>query len=396
MAKKSEKIKIGYVIQRFHPFKGGAESNMFAFASRAAKSDKFDVTVLTANIKFRDELPPYRETVDGMKIIRNWAINEELYMGFYPMLLPSLLSNKFDVIHTSGIGFIWREMCLCIKKLVSPSTKFVCTPHGPFMALNDSEGFRGMAKKYYTMVLRVILPWLYDYVIAVNEEQHNWMTSEYKIPQDKIIVFPNGIDKSYIESKIYQPKIDGKVVISFLGRFARYKGVQYVIEALGEIKKKNKNIPEFEFWALGRQTEHTEYLKKLVTKFNLEKEVSFIFSPSDEERDDALYKHSQINILPSQWEASGIALMEAMAKGNVILSSKQNEISSTLIKEGVNGYTFDYWDIDKLVEILKIVLKDKDLRLSMIEENLKLVKNYTWESIYPKYEDFIMQLFSSQ
>ncbi len=379
------KIKIGYVIQRFHPFKGGAEQNMYALAYRMGKQDH-DVTVITTNVKFRNEKLPYHETYNGMKIVRNWSLNKQLYAGFYPGLLTYLLQNQFDVIHASGIGFAWREFCLIIKKIFSRGkTKFIVTPHGPFMAVNYDTGLRSIAKKSYTAILRLFIPWLYDVVIAVNPKQIEWMTKEYGINPEKIFIVPNGIDTNYIAENIYEHSNEEKTVITYMNRHEWYKGIHNVVEAVKNIRDNKLTEKRFEFWIMGRAGNYTPKLTEMVEEYNLKDYVKFVFSPSDEERDRIFYEESQINILPSNWEATGITLIEAMAKGNVIITTYQNEVAEIIIKEGENGYIYNYTDIDKLTEILVNLINDYELRQKIREKNLEEAKNFTWEAIFPEY-----------
>ncbi len=392
--KEVKKLKIAYVIPRFHPFKGGAELNMLEMASRSAKLGH-DVTVLTTNVKFRNETPLKFEEYEGVKIIRHWALNDWLYLGFYPELFTHLLKNEYDVIHTSGIGFLWREFCLiCSKFKKNKTAKFITTPHGPFMALGDTSGFRGFSRKFYTFILKQFINKLYDYVIAVNPKQHTWMESDYNIDPSKIVIIPNGIDKNYIEKSLYEEKYDESVVLSFTGRLERYKGPHQVIKALGKIKRSKGDFPNFEFWIMGRPSTsgYKEYINELVVKEGLEKEVRFIYSPSDEERDEALYKHSEIFILASKWEATGIVLIEAMAKGNAVVTTHQNEVADLIIEQGVNGYIFENENIEELAKYLKNLLLDQNLRKEMAKLNLAKSKDLTWDSVYEFYEKLLTDI----
>lgn len=386
-----KKIKVGYVIQRFHPFKGGAEQNMYALATRMAKQGH-EVTVVTTNVKFRNETLPSTEIHKGMKIVRNWSLNEQLYAGFYPGLLPYLLKNQFDVIHASGIGFLWREWCLIIKKIFSRKTRFIVTPHGPFMAVNNTEGFRGFAKKFYTFFLRLFIPWLYDVVIAVNPKQVEWMTKEYGINPNKIFILPNGIDVDYLEQELHEHTREEKIIITYLNRHEWYKGIHNVIEAIHNIEDNKLTDKKFEFWIMGRAGNYTPKLTEMVDEYNLQDYIKFVFSPSDEERDRIFYEESQINILPSNWEATGITLVEAMAKGNILITTYQNEAAEIIIKQGENGYIYNYTDIDKLTEILTELINDYELRQQIRRNNIEAAKDFTWEAIFPEYLSLVESL----
>src|SRR5690606_17720650 len=136
----------------------------------------------------------------------------------------------------------------------------------------------------------------------------------YGFDESRVEIVPNGINKSYLEKKAPAYQKTEKVIITYLNRMLWYKGIQNVIAALAKRKKSKEKVSEFEFWIMGRPAKYTEVLKKLVSENDLENEIKFVFSPSDEQRDEAFLK-SQINVLASKWEATGIALIEAMAKG---------------------------------------------------------------------------------
>lgn len=381
-------MKILYIVPRFYPFKAGAETNIEAMAERLVKEGN-DITVFTTNVKFRNDKLPWNEEYKGIKIRRFWAINEALYAGFYPRLLPAILNNQFDIIHVSGFGFMWVEFCLIIKKIVSRKTKFINTPHGPFMAFADS-GIRKYIKTSYTQILKVILPFIYDRVISVVPSQKEWMTKEYRIKEDAIVMIPNGIDEKYIEKIL--PKFDPneKIVITYLNRMEWYKGIHDVLYAMSKLKK--SELEKIEFWIMGREGGYTKKLQEIIKDKNLESFTKFIFAPTDEERDQA-YLKSQIHILPSKWEATGIVLIEAMAKGNVIITTNQNQGKDILINEK-SGYSYDFGDVDKLTSILSELINDSKKREEMINNNHEFVKKFTWESVFPNYSKMVNDLIN--
>lgn len=387
-----EKVKVAYIIPRFYPFKGGAEENTHAMATRTALAG-YDVTVITTDVKFRNEELPKEEIIDGIKVVRMHAWTDALYAGFYPGLLPYLFKNDFDIIHTSGLGFFFREFCLIFEKITSRKTKFINTPHGPFMSSGDDSNGRGIIRSVGTFILKIYSNWLYDYFIEVNPKQKQWMKELYRIPEEKIVLVPNGINESYIESEIFEHKKSDKVVITYMNRMEWYKGIQDVIRAIAKLVDKRSGFEgDFVFYVMGKAGGYTEKLKSLVDKYDLHEYVKFIFHPSDEERDRIFFEESQINILPSRWEATGITLIESMAKGNVIITTTANEAADILIKEGQNGFVYEYGNIDILKGILRKLLSEYELRQRMRKKSLEMSKNFTWESVIPSYLDLIKKL----
>ena len=375
-------MKILYIIPRFYPFKGGAEENFLNLAKRVAKDPNNQVFVITSKIKFKNEILTSTEIYEGIKIIRLWQPGTALYLGFYPYLLIYLICNKFDVIHTSGIGFFWREFCLIIYKILRPKTKIINTPHGPFISANTKSVFRRIAKKIGDKVLSIYLNYLYNIFIAVNPKQHNWMNSLYKIDKQKVHIIFNGIEQEYIENEIVKHNITDDICITFVGRIEWYKGIQNVLMALSDTNLINK---KWKFIIIGRPDNYYGNIKELTQNLKLEKKVEFVLSPTDKERDYILKYKSQIFILPSKWEAFGISLVEAMAKGNVIITTYQNESYDILIKEGITGFVYNFDDIKELTSILVKLLEDYEIRTQIRNYNIFYAKNFTWENSFSKY-----------
>ena len=379
-------MKIIYIIPRFYPFKGGAEQNFEALALSLA-SLNHEVKVFTSNIKFKNtQKLKQKEKYKNITIIRFWAVNKALYAGFYPFLLPKLIFTKADLIHVSGFGFFWIEICLIIKKIVSPKTKFINTPHGPFLATSNTK-LKKIIKKLYTPILSIIISLIYNKIISVVPKQKEWMQKEYKINSKKIELIPNGIYKNYIEKSLPKFKKDEKIIITYLNRMEWYKGIQDVLFAIDLLDKKIQE--KIEFWIMGREGAYTKKLRQIIKEKHL-KNIQFIFTPSDKERDNALLK-SQINILPSKWEATGIVLIESMAKGNVIITTNQNEAKDLLINPK-SGYSYNFGDFYRLKNIIENIVLNYEKRIKMIQYNHNFVKNFTWEAMLPKYFNLIQSL----
>lgn len=79
-------------------------------------------------------------------------------------------------------------------------------------------------------------------------------------------------------------------------------------------------------------------------------------------------------------------IIESMARGNAIISTK-TEGGKFLIKEGVNGYLYDYKDLPALKSQLLALIKNNQLRKRIINNNLRLSKKFSTENITTKLEN---------
>ncbi len=364
-------MKIGFLIEYFNPVSGGAENNCFYLAKELAK--KHEVHVFTSDRKdgkiFKKE-----EIIEGIKVHRykNW-FRYKYYLTYTPGFLD-VLNYDLDILHVHSLGFLWHDKIVFLKKLIS-KTKIINTPHGPFMALKNYGFFEDIFRKI-TVFLELFFNSLYDLVIQVNPNQWRWM-AEYGITRDKIRYVPNGIsektfDKVDNKKFIDKYKLKNKFVISYLGRIQKYKGLDQVIKILPKLNKK------IVFLAMGKDAGDRRRLVELSKKLKVQDRVIFTGEIFDNEKLYGL-DASEIFIMPSEWEAFGIVILEAMARGNAIISTR-NEGGIFLVKKE-NGLLYDFGDLKKLEENINILYKNKRLRDKIKKNNLKKAKEFLWIDI---------------
>ena len=364
-------MKIGFLIEYFYPISGGAENNCFYLAKELAK--KHEVHVFTSDRK-DNKIFKKEEVVDSIRVHRykNW-FRYKYYLSFTPGFLY-ILNYKLDILHVHSFGFLWHDKIVLLKKLFS-STKIINTPHGPFMALkkyNLSENiFRNLV-----VFFELFFNKLYDVVIQVNPNQYKWMIN-YGVNKNKIEYIPNGIsddafDKVNNKNFIDKYKIKNKFIISYLGRIQKYKGLGQVIKLLPKLDKR------IVFLAMGKDVGDKKRLINLARKLNVFDRVIFTRELSYSEKLMGL-DVSEIFILPSEWEAFGIVLLEAMARGNAIISTK-TEGGKFLVKKE-NGFVYDSENIEQLKEYINLLFKNNKLREEMKRDNIKKAKEFLWEDI---------------
>lgn len=378
-------MRIGFLLSSFYPSTGGREVITFNLARELAKrGHKIHVfTTLKENLK-------KEEIIEGIHIHRTKTFFQyKYYLEFNPGWIKNVLKYKLDILHIQSFGFIMADLALLLEKSLH-GTKIVNTPHGPFMALDKYPLWQEILKKTYTLAEYPINK-LYDAIIQVNPEQWRWMIKS-GVKKTNIKLIPNSIpsdmflkvsNKKFLEKY----KLKNKLVVSYLGRIQKYKGLDQVVSILPEILKKHREVV---FLAIGKDAGDAERLKILASKLGVSNNVIFTGQLSHEDKLRAL-DSSEISVLPSEWEAFGIGLLEAMSRGNAIISTK-TEGGKYLIKEGANGYIYDYKDTETLKKQLLKLIEDKKTRKIFIRNNLEKAKNYSTEKIADQLEDVYKEL----
>ncbi len=116
-------------------------------------------------------------------------------------------------------------------------------------------------------------------------------------------------------------------------------------------------------------------LEAIVSESKL-RTVKFLPFLSQEEL-KAIYRKAGWFILPSYGETWGNVVNEAMASGLPVIVSNQAGCTSTLVNEGVNGFTFSPDDVKKLSVLLqKAGSMDPEKRLGMGRKSKEIISEW--------------------
>jgi glycosyltransferase involved in cell wall biosynthesis len=198
-------------------------------------------------------------------------------------------------------------------------------------------------------------------IVAVSSVIRKSLIEKLKIPEEKIVVLPNGIDLSlfyYRSRKELRKKFgfpDDKFIIAFIGHFDERKGPHRILSAvsgmdnIGLIFIGNGPIPLKD--------------KKILFKGVLEhNEVPEMLSAAD------------IFVLPTLMEGSCNAILEALACGLPVVTSK-GKFNDDIVDDTV-AIRVDPLNINEIRDAIIRLIKDNNLRNEMSINALKKSKQF--------------------
>ncbi len=157
----------------------------------------------------------------------------------------------------------------------------------------------------------------------------------------------------------------------FIGRVVKLKGVQFVIDILGNIKDKH---PEARL-LVGGDGEFMDELKKLAKHHDVEGKVVFLGNLGRQQVKEQL-ANCDIFLLPSMSEGRPRVLIEAMAMNKFMIASDVGAIHE-IVENGRNGFLIDPYNIEQLKEKIVYCLENKKEILQLgIKENKRLLANF--------------------
>lgn len=176
-----------------------------------------------------------------------------------------------------------------------------------------------------------------------------------------------------------------KILGTIAATNVKYKGQQYVIEALGKLK--HQGIQDFEYQLVGNGD--CSFLKSIAKKNNVEKQVKFIGGmPHDKvfEWLDSI----DIYVQPSKQEGLPRSLIEAMSRGVPAFGTTTGGIPELLSEE----YLFSN-SLKRVSEIIQILESfDKSKMMQQAKRNFLIAKQYQDKELKEVREQFYLEFYN--
>jgi len=369
---------------RYPPAPGGAETVVKAYSEGLlAKGHKVEVvtTDLYTETPFVKKKMP--SEVGGVPVSRHSAftVSGEAHYVLAPGMVKSFLSKKADIIHTHSYGYFQNHAGWIREKL--QSTPWVVTPH-----FHPSWSMWGGAKRrtlrdFYDSKIGKSTMESADLITCVSKHERDMLISEIGIDHNNIKIIYNGIhwddwqevpDPNIFRDKY--PEITDKFVL-FAGRLATNKGLSDLIKAMSLLDSNN-----FDLVLMGADMGLSNDLKKEAKSMNVRAHIIGHV-------DDILYRSAlsaaEVMVLPSEYEAFGIVLLEAAAAETPVIGTRVGGIPEAM-SDGENGFLVDYKNPNMLAERLSELLADENLCKRMGENGREFSSDFSWYSIVNQIE----------
>lgn len=160
-----------------------------------------------------------------------------------------------------------------------------------------------------------------------------------------------------------------------------YKGFDILIKAWSQVSA------DTEGWKLqivgGSDKGGQEYLKDLCHKYGVSESVEF-----QDYQEDILpyYQKASIFVLSSRYEGFGLVLIEAMSQGCACIACDYKGRQSEIVTNGVSGVTCEPDHVEALVEALRKVIDDDELRNQLQSAAIRRAGDFRIDRIMDRWE----------
>lgn len=278
------------------------------------------------------------------------------------------LVGDVDIIHTAD----WTEPPSQIPKITTVHDLI------PFkFPETTTDTVRNAHKKRLAWVMRESAK-----IIAVSRSTKEDLVSVLKVPEEKIVVIPEGVEERYhpqsldiqeIIKKRYKVNEDYLFTLSTL---EPRKNQARLIKAFQIVKKEYPNLQLI----IGGRTGWGE----------IPKEVEGVSMPGYIPDSDlpGLYSGCLAFVLPSIYEGFGLPPLQAMACGASVAVSNISSLPEVVDNAGV---MFDPYDIDSIAAGIIKAIKN---RASLKEKSLAQAAKFTWEKAAEETYEVYQQVLS--
>ena len=153
-------------------------------------------------------------------------------------------------------------------------------------------------------------------VLTVSERTRRDLIEHYGLPEDKIVVTPNGVDPAFGPEG---PKADGSAYALFVGALQPRKDPVSAVEAIALVDGGLRLV------FAGPDKGGGQALREAVARLGLEDRVELL-GYVEQERLAALYRGAACLVFPSRYEGFGLPVIEAMACGTPVVAARTSAL----------------------------------------------------------------------
>ncbi len=404
-------MKIAIISKYFPPnIRGGGEISACYLAE--ALSEFAEVHVLTSKgissnfSKFK--VHPIIENRKFPGVLNYVSRNEIFYYDTYRALNKFLKEQDIDILQALNMdtipGTIAAAKKFKIPCVITINSQWLTCPHGFMLKLKDAsvcDGecnfIRAVKCYYYSDGIQKILGPLYyplqmyvrrkisgkaDAIICVSENIKNYIVKLY--PNKKILVIPSDIIVTRVSEKVDELKSD----LLYVGALGRYKGCEYLIEAMKYISQEFSNC---KLRIVGDGPKRNEY-ELLSMSMKLEKNISFEGFVAHSKL-PGYYSSTRIVIFPSIVpETFGRIAAEAMAMGKPVIATLTGGVPE-IVRHGENGLIVRPKNAKEIADAAIYLLKNETVADKMGKNGQKYVEEkYSPSIIGKKYFNLYVSL----
>jgi len=347
-----QRIKVLFVITKLEL--GGAQKQLLNLIAGLDKT-RFEPFLFTAQEGL---------LVRDAEALKDLWIKKSKYLERLPNLFKDILaffeiysfikSNKFDIVHThsskAGILGRWAARLAGVKKVVH-------TVHG--WSFNDYQN--PLQKNIFITLERIAAKFTSRLVVVCQCDKARGLKKQIGIDtQYAVITYGIEHEDLAFNRKEAKEELGFSPEDSVVGMVACFKPQKSPQDFIRLAYLSRDTAAHIKFVLVGDGALRQD-IERLISKFNLEKEVVLTGWRRDIPH---LLAAFDVLVLTSLWEGLPIVILEAMAASLAVIATNTGGIEE-IVKNGETGFLVSCGDISSMRQKLALLLKDTALKQRM-------------------------------
>lgn len=309
--------------------------------------------------------------------------------AYYRACTEALRTSEFDILNTHGCvcplgGVHWVQSLH--RAWLERSKQF----RPPFSAGRLKQRLNPLHPVLLNLESRHFCERNYQRVIATTEDVKADLKHFYGVPSEDVVVIPNGFSPSEFNPVRRSERRDriraslglnpDHIALLFVANELERKGYDTILDAMRVL-----NRPELRLLHVGRPK--ARHVLKRAESFGVASQV-LACGPTDDVA--GFHAAADIFVLPTQYEAFCLAILEALGSGLPVVST-QVPGARDAVRPGLNGALMgDPRSGEELASLLKPLL-DAPVRDAMSAAAPRSVEGYQWPTVLRAYEDVLIE-----
>ncbi len=304
-----------------------------------------------------------------------WSLPSGLHYPFFRGLERALRADPVEIVHAHTYGT--NQVAVAHRHHRRTGIPFVLTAH--FHPIDSIEGgwFRHRLRAFYDR--RLAGPIVADAArLIVQSREEERLVRRLGIPMPPVRIVPPGYTP-------LRPPADGGEFrrrygiagpyVLFVGRLASNKGLLTLFEAFAPLARRDTTAS---LVLIGPDGGMRRALETRARDLDLASQVKILGWIDDEATLAAAYREARFFVLPSEYEAFGLVLLEALGQGTAVIATRVGGIPE-FVEEGRAGLLVPPGEPGPLREAIERLWADPGAATAMgAYGRERIVPQYRW------------------
>ncbi|MGO9115312.1 MAG: glycosyltransferase [Thermoguttaceae bacterium] len=225
---------------------------------------------------------------------------------------------------------------------------------------------------------------LVDRYVCVSESVARFSASTTRLPVDKLVVIPNGIDMSRFKdvraADLTSLRVAGRRLVTFIGRLDVQKGVPHLLATASDWLRR---LPDCDLLLVGKGSLEAT-LRRQCNDAGIAQRVHFAGWQTEI---PAILAASSLFVLTSAWEGMPNVVLEAMASALPVVATQVEGVCE-MLGPGFNEQSVPYGKWEDFSDLVVRILSDRNLADRLGRENRRRTEHhFTIERMVESHQD---------